>query len=101
MNTPGEIVDFNLAEGWKLAPLEDLFDILRNATSSRAEYSADGQVACVHYGDIHVKWNCFLILPQNRFPVSARPKHGASPVERRRPRGGGHFRGRCSAWQMR
>ena len=79
MNTPGEIVDFNLAEGWKLAPLEDLFDILRNATSSRAEYSADGQVACVHYGDIHVKWNCFLDFASEQVPGVSEAKARSIP----------------------
>jgi type I restriction enzyme S subunit len=46
---------------WEKYRFEQLFQFLRNASNSRSELSQDGEVAYVHYGDIHTHESEFIV----------------------------------------
>ena len=45
---------------WETYRIDELFSILRNASNSRSELSEHGDVAYVHYGDIHTHPTAFF-----------------------------------------
>ena len=45
---------------WDIHQFNELFTVLRNASNSRSELSKHGDVAYVHYGDIHTHPTAFL-----------------------------------------
>lgn len=45
---------------WGTYCFGDLFSVVRNASSARSELSEDGDVAYVHYGDVHTHLGAFL-----------------------------------------
>lgn len=45
---------------WETFRFDQLFTVLRNASHSRSELASDGEVAYVHYGDIHTHPTAFL-----------------------------------------
>lgn len=45
---------------WKVYRFDQLFSLIRNASCSRADLSTEGDVAYVHYGDIHIHPNAFM-----------------------------------------
>jgi type I restriction enzyme S subunit len=47
-------------EEWETRRFDELFTVLRNASNSRSELTKDGEVAYVHYGDIHTHPSAFL-----------------------------------------
>jgi type I restriction enzyme, S subunit len=55
---------------WQIHRFDDLFTVLRNASNSRSELSEDGEVAYVHYGDIHTHPTAFLNPITNRTYIS-------------------------------
>lgn len=48
------------SEEWETRRFDELFSVLRNASNSRSELSEEGEVAYVHYGDIHTHTTAFL-----------------------------------------
>lgn len=46
--------------GWSTFRFDQLFRVLRNASNSRSDLSSHGDVAYVHYGDIHISRSSFL-----------------------------------------
>lgn len=68
MSVPRTTVSHVYPESWELGSVGNLFTLLPNATKSRAEYSADGEVACIHYGDIHTKWSGLLDFEAEEVP---------------------------------
>lgn len=46
--------------GWDRFRFDQLFSNLRNASNSRSELAVEGDVAFVHFGDIHIHPNPFL-----------------------------------------
>ena len=53
---------------WKEKPFSELFQFLRTANNPRAHLSAFGDVAYIHYGDIHTMDSAFLDCSQTRSP---------------------------------
>ncbi len=49
-----------IPEDWEILSYEDIFSFLSTSTFSRAELKEDAEVMCVHYGDIHTKFNHFI-----------------------------------------
>jgi type I restriction enzyme S subunit len=45
---------------WEVRSFGEVFDFLPTATNSRADLSEHGEIAYIHYGDIHTKWHNFL-----------------------------------------
>jgi len=45
---------------WQTCRFDDEFVVLRNASNSRSELSGTGEVAYVHYGDVHTHPSAFL-----------------------------------------
>jgi len=45
---------------WSTYTFGELFDLLRNASNSRADLVADGEVGYLHYGDIHIHSSQFF-----------------------------------------
>ncbi len=56
-------------EGWEIRTYGETFDFLVTATYSRAELTENDEIAYVHYGDIHTKWNSFLDFSKNNLPT--------------------------------
>jgi type I restriction enzyme S subunit len=57
---------------WMLRPLGELYDFGRTVPVSRAAYDTEAGVACVHYGDIHVRWDGHLDLRKVHVPMASR-----------------------------
>lgn len=45
---------------WDFVRIEDLYDSLSTTAVARAAYASDAGVACIHYGDIHVRYDGFV-----------------------------------------
>ena len=45
---------------WSTYTFAELFDLLRNASNSRADLVADGEIGYIHYGDIHTHGSQFF-----------------------------------------
>ena len=48
------------SEEWSTYTFGGLFDLLRNASNSRADLVSDGEVGYLHYGDIHIHGSPFF-----------------------------------------
>ena len=46
-----------IPEDWEVKSVGEIFKILSNATFSRAQMGENGYIQCLHYGDIHTKYN--------------------------------------------
>ncbi len=57
-----------IPEDWLLITYGEVFDFLSTATYSRSELSINGDIGCVHYGDIHTKWTHFLDFLKYELP---------------------------------
>lgn len=57
-----------LPEDWKVARLEDHFKTFSTASFSRDEMSEQGEVLCVHYGDIHTKYGNIVDAIKDEIP---------------------------------
>lgn len=53
---------------WSMHSIGDLFDYLRTASNSRAELGDTGDVAYVHYGDIHTRFHHFIDFSRCQLP---------------------------------
>ena len=53
---------------WSVCSVGELFDCLRTASNSRAELDDTGDVAYVHYGDIHTRFNHFIDFTRESVP---------------------------------
>ena len=53
---------------WSMYSIGDLFDYLRTASNSRAELGDTGDVAYVHYGDIHTRFHHFIDFSRGNLP---------------------------------
>ncbi|MCY3770992.1 MAG: restriction endonuclease subunit S [Gemmatimonadetes bacterium] len=53
---------------WSMYSIGDLFDYLRTASNSRAELGDTGDVAYVHYGDIHTRFHHFIDFSRDKLP---------------------------------
>lgn len=53
---------------WSMYSIGDLFDYLRTASNSRADLGDTGDVAYVHYGDIHTRFDHFIDFSSDRLP---------------------------------
>ncbi|MCL4482770.1 MAG: restriction endonuclease subunit S [Bacteroidetes bacterium] len=49
-----------IPEYWEVKSVNEIFKFLSTATFSRAELSDEGEIQCLHYGDIHTKFNEFV-----------------------------------------
>jgi type I restriction enzyme, S subunit len=49
-----------IPEEWEVKSVNEIFKFLSTATFSRAELSDEGEIQCLHYGDIHTKFNEFV-----------------------------------------
>ncbi len=65
-----------IPEDWEVTTIHDLFDFLRTASISRAELSDTGDVAYIHYGDIHTRWNYVLDFSVTEIPLVNKGKIG-------------------------
>ncbi len=45
---------------WSLPTVGAVFDALKTASNSRSDLDGTGDIAYIHYGDIHTKWNHFV-----------------------------------------
>lgn len=57
-----------LPEDWKVVRLEDHFKTFSTASFSRDEMSEQGEVLCVHYGDIHTKYGNIVDAIKDEIP---------------------------------
>ena len=53
---------------WSVYSIGDLFDYLRTASNSRADLGDTGDVAYVHYGDIHTRFHHFIDFSRDKLP---------------------------------
>jgi type I restriction enzyme S subunit len=67
---------------WEVRRFGELFQFLNTANNPRADFSALGDVAYIHYGDIHMASSAFLDCSQARLPLIAKERvTGISFVE--------------------
>lgn len=65
---------------WNIVTYDEAFNFLRTAQYSRDQLGK-GQVAYVHYGDIHTKWNYFVDLEQSLPTIEDEKVNNYSLVE--------------------
>lgn len=58
---------------WEIALVEETFAFLPTTSHSRAQLTESGSVACVHYGDIHTRFNHFIDFRLFRLPHVSDP----------------------------
>ena len=54
---------------WEVDRFDNLFRFYPTASYSRAELGSDGDFYCVHYGDIHTKYDSFLYADKENLPT--------------------------------
>ncbi|MBD5557442.1 MAG: hypothetical protein HDQ92_02410 [Desulfovibrio sp.] len=59
---------FKSSQPWRAYPLGDIFEFKKNATNSREDLSASGNIHYIHYGDIHTKYHGFVDFTKNVIP---------------------------------
>ena len=64
---------------WNSFTFGELFDLLRNASNSRADLASDGDVGYVHYGDIHMHKSQFLDCERDLQTFLATDQVGNTP----------------------
>ncbi|WP_169973973.1 restriction endonuclease subunit S [Tautonia rosea] len=55
---------------WETKRFDELFSVIRNASNSRSELTEEGDVAYVHYGDIHTHQSAFLDVKSKQTYIS-------------------------------
>ena len=55
-------------EDWALRSYGEVFSFLNTANYSRAQLSESDEIKCIHYGDIHTRWNIHLDILNNILP---------------------------------
>lgn len=53
---------------WSVCSIGDLFDYLRTASNSRADLGDTGDIAYMHYGDIHTRFHNFIDFSRDKLP---------------------------------
>ena len=67
---------------WTTKRLGEVFDLLQTANNSRKDLSDHGDVAYIHYGDIHTFTKSHLDLKRDRLPfIEASKVHNAVPLQ--------------------
>jgi type I restriction enzyme S subunit len=67
---------------WTTKRLGDVFDLLQTANNSRKDLSDHGDVAYIHYGDIHTFTKSHLDLHRDHLPfIDASKVHNATPLQ--------------------
>lgn len=56
-------------EEWEVDKFDNLFRFYPTASYSRAELGIEGDFYCVHYGDIHTKFDSFLYADKENLPT--------------------------------
>jgi type I restriction enzyme, S subunit len=64
---------------WEAKRFSDLFQFLRTANNPRADLSTFGDVAYIHYGDIHTTNSAFLDCSQASLPLIAKDRIAGIP----------------------
>lgn len=59
-------------DDWVPMRIGELYEFGKTVPISRAAYNGEADVACVHYGDIHVLWDGHLDLRTERVPKASR-----------------------------
>lgn len=54
---------------WERLPLGELYEPLSTVAVARAAYTNGGGIACVHYGDIHVRYDGFVDVSRDYVPT--------------------------------
>ena len=49
-----------ISENWEAKSIDEIFKFLSTATFSRTELGVEGEIQCLHYGDIHTKFHEFI-----------------------------------------
>ncbi len=57
-----------IPEDWEVKTYDELFTFLPTATYSRAELKTSGEIGCIHYGDIHTKYEGFIDFDKTDTP---------------------------------
>lgn len=57
-----------IPEDWDVKNIGEIFQFYPTASYSRAQMQSEGEYACVHYGDIHTKFNHFINLEKTTLP---------------------------------
>lgn len=58
-----------IPEDWEVTSFRESFSFVSTASFSRAEMAKEGDVACVHYGDLHTRFGFFLDLGKEDLPM--------------------------------
>lgn len=71
-----------LPEDWEVVRLEDQFKTFSTASFSRDQMSEQGEIMCVHYGDIHTKFGNIVDANSDEIPfVSASQASRYKPLK--------------------
>ena len=62
-----------IPEDWKVATVEQLFNFERTASNSRSDLDDAGDVAYVHYGDLHTRFSHFVDFSRAQLPCLSEP----------------------------
>jgi type I restriction enzyme S subunit len=57
-----------IPEDWEVKNTKEIFTFLSTATYSRAQLGDNGDIQCLHYGDIHTKYNNFVDFNKIELP---------------------------------
>lgn len=64
---------------WEVRKFGEIFQFLNTANNSRSDFSENGEIKYIHYGDIHTKWRSFLDCSSNELPLIQRDRVGNVP----------------------
>ena len=62
-----------IPEDWEVATIEQLFNFERTASNSRSDLDDAGDVAYVHYGDLHTRFSHFVDFSRAQLPHLSEP----------------------------
>ncbi|MDR0612558.1 MAG: restriction endonuclease subunit S [Dysgonamonadaceae bacterium] len=57
-----------IPEDWEVKCVKEIFVFLSTATYSRSQLGNTGKIQCLHYGDIHIKYNNFVDFNKIELP---------------------------------
>ncbi|NWJ56969.1 restriction endonuclease subunit S [Marine Group I thaumarchaeote] len=53
--------EIEIPEDWVVKKIDELFELLLTGTNSRSDLDKKSDIHYIHYGDIHTKWNKFIL----------------------------------------
>lgn len=71
-----------IPEDWEVKTVREVFNYLRTASYSRAQLNEIEGIGYIHYGDIHTKYNNYILIHQSTLPYISKDLGKSFPLLR-------------------